>query len=101
MGIGLSHRISFSSPIFAQRRPGVPGRHRFVPELTIMNIYTPVERRDSDVTCPKCGGETIKDDYPLRPMPDVPGSTNGALGRVFCERCNDTYPWSYRSASTT
>ena len=57
MGIGLSHRISFSSPIFAQRRPGVPGRHRFVPELTIMNIYTPVERRDSDVTCPKCGGK--------------------------------------------
>ena len=75
MGIGLSHRISFSSPIFVQRRPGVPGRHRFVPELTIMNIYTPVERRDSDATCPKCGG----------------GEGGRSRTTTHCDRC-PTYP---------
>ena len=60
-----------------------------------------VEWRDSDVPCPKCRGETRKDDYPLRPMPDPPKNGEGmssVLGKVYCERCNDTYTWMYQRA---
>ena len=60
-----------------------------------------VERRDSDVPCPVCGGETRKVDYPLRPMPDTPKNgedVSSALGKAYCERCDDTYPWMYRRA---
>ena len=61
-----------------------------------------VEHRDDEVPCPKCGGKAIKQDYPLRPMPTAPENgedVTDALGQVFCESCNQTYPWEYRVAS--
>ena len=58
-----------------------------------------VERRDSDVPCPVCGGETRKVDYPLRPRPEKNGEdASSALGKAYCERCDDTYFWMYRRA---
>ena len=46
--------------------------------------------------------KAIKQTYPLRPMPAAPENgedVTDALGQVFCESCNQTYPWEYRVAS--
>ena len=64
----------------------------------VVSVFSSVERRNSDVPCPECGGETVKRDYPLRPMPDRPKPVEDvttALGLVYCEHCDDTYQWTY------
>ena len=65
-------------------------------------ILVVVDCVDDPAPCPKCGGKAIKQTYPLRPMPAAPENgedVTDALGQVFCESCNQTYPWEYRVAS--
>ena len=60
-----------------------------------------VDYVDDPAPCPKCGKKTIKQNSPLRPMPTTPKNgedVSDALGQVFCESCNETYPWEYRFA---
>ena len=58
-----------------------------------------IDHKDDDLQCPECKGEVDKKDYPLRAIPDVPRNAENvtdALGQVYCQTCDDTFPWSYR-----
>ena len=59
---------------------------------------TLVDGMDSDVKCPKCKRRAITTDYPLRPMPKDPSNAEivtTAFGQMYCEHCDNTYPWGY------
>ena len=60
-----------------------------------------VDRRDSDVLCPKCKAKMIKTDYPLRAMPNPPANgefTTTAMGLAYCPDCGgDVHSWDYRT----
>ena len=67
------------------------------------NLLVVVEHKDDPVPCPKCGKKAQKADYPFKPMPPDPTNAKQMatlfIGRVYCEECDDTFPWCYRAAS--
>ena len=60
-----------------------------------------IVHKDDPVLCPRCSKKAQKQNYPLKPMPDLPKATNTTmyLGQAYCEEHDDTFDWCYTAAS--